>query len=93
MLAGAILLLVSAFLLKESLPALAQVGLTRFFTDGAWHPAASPAQFNLMPMLLGTLYAMLGSVLIATPLGVMRRTANSEATYMLPAASMAIWAA
>lgn len=67
--AGAILLLVLAFLLRESWPALTHVGITRFFTDASWHPTVG--QYNLLPMLWGTLYAMIGSVLIATPLGVL----------------------
>lgn len=66
---GGILLLVLAFLLLESWPALTNIGVDRFFTDASWHPTAG--QYNLLPMLWGTLYAMAGSVLIATPLGVL----------------------
>ncbi|MGH8536362.1 MAG: phosphate ABC transporter permease subunit PstC [Gammaproteobacteria bacterium] len=67
--AGAVLLLVIGFLAIESLPALRHVGVTRFFTDPSWNPTRG--SFNLLPMLWGTLYALLGSVLIATPLGVL----------------------
>lgn len=67
--AGAVILLIAAFLLLESWPALSHVGVARFFTDPSWHPTSG--SFNLLPMLWGTLYAMLGSVLIATPLGVL----------------------
>ena len=66
--AGAIVVLIVAFLLLESLPALRHVGIARFFTDASWHPAEG--LYNLLPMLWGTLLAMLGSVLIATPVGV-----------------------
>jgi phosphate transport system permease protein len=72
--AGAIVLLIVVFLVLESLPALRHVGLARFFTDPSWHPAAhDPAErfYNLTPMLWGTLFAMTGAVLVATPLGVM----------------------
>ena len=72
-LAGVLSLLVIAFVLKESLPALQQVGPGRFFTDVGWHPAgpAESARFNLTPMLWGTLSATLGALLLATPLGVL----------------------
>ncbi len=68
LMAGAIALLITAFLILESLPVLNQVGFSRFFTDSSWNPAAN--SYNLVPMLLGTLLAMAGSVLIATPIGI-----------------------
>jgi phosphate transport system permease protein len=67
--AGGIVLLIIMFLVIDSLPALAHVGVIRFFTDPSWHPAEG--FYNLTPMLWGTLFAMAGSVLIATPLGIL----------------------
>lgn len=67
--AGAIVLLIVTFLVMEALPVLRHVGLARFFTDPSWHPAEG--FYNLTPMLWGTLFAMVGSVLIATPLGIL----------------------
>ena len=66
--AGTIVLLIVAFLIMEALPVLHHVGLLRFFTDPSWHPAEG--FYNLTPMLWGTLFAMAGSVLIATPIGI-----------------------
>lgn len=68
-LAGVIVLLIAAFLLRESLPVLRHVGLARFFTDPSWNP--TEGRYNLLPMLVGTLLAMTGAVLIATPLGIL----------------------
>lgn len=67
--AGAIVLFIVVFLAIESMPALRHVGLFRFFTDASWYP--SQGLYNLTPMLWGTLFAMVGSVLIATPLGIL----------------------
>lgn len=67
--AGAIAILIVVFLALEALPALEHVGISRFFTDASWNPAEG--LYNLTPMLWGTLLAMFGSVLIATPLGVL----------------------
>ncbi|GAA6615632.1 phosphate ABC transporter permease subunit PstC [Scytonema sp. NUACC26] len=67
--AGAIALLIIVFLILESLPVLNHIGLTRFFTDSSWNPTAG--LYNLSPMLLGTLLAMICSVLIATPIGIL----------------------
>jgi phosphate transport system permease protein len=69
MIAGAIALLIIVFLILESLPVLNHVGITRFFTDSSWNPTTG--FYNLLPMLWGTLLAMLGSVLIATPIGIL----------------------
>lgn len=67
--AGTIVMLIVVFLIVEALPVLHHVGLLRFFTDPSWHPAEG--LYNLTPMLWGTLFAMTGSVLIATPLGIL----------------------
>lgn len=67
-LAGAIVLLIVGFLVVEAIPVLRHVGIARFVIDPSWHPAEG--LYNLTPMLWGTLFAMVGSVLIATPLGI-----------------------
>ena len=67
--AGTIVMLIVVFLIMEALPALHHVGLLQFFTDPSWHP--TEGFYNLTPMLWGTLFAMTGSVLIATPLGIL----------------------
>jgi len=67
--AGAIIVLIVLFLGLETLPVLQQVGLGRFFTDASWNPAEG--LYNLTPMLWGTLLAMTGSVILATPLGIL----------------------
>jgi phosphate transport system permease protein len=69
--AGAIVLLILGFVLRESWPALQQLGAWRFLADGSWHPAGSPAEatYGLGPMLAASLAATGGAVLLATPLG------------------------
>jgi phosphate transport system permease protein len=66
---GALVLVITYFLIVETVPVLKSVGISRFFTDADWHPASN--LFNLTPMLTGTLLAMTGSVLVATPLGIL----------------------
>lgn len=69
--AGAIVVLIVIFLIVEAIPALNTVGFSRFFTDPSWHPAsgAESGSFNLTPMLIGTLAATSGAILLAAPLG------------------------
>lgn len=68
---GGVILLVLAFLIGASIPALEKVGLTRFFTDPSWNPSedAASGRFNLWPMLVGSLLVTGGAILLAAPLG------------------------
>jgi phosphate transport system permease protein len=69
LISGVIILMILGFLLWQSGSILQQIGLLRFFSDPAWHPTSG--EFNLTPMLWGSLLVTLGSVLIATPLGIL----------------------
>lgn len=66
--AAAIVLLIVLFLLWETLPILQSIGLGRFFNDPSWQPTNE--EFNLTPMVWGTILVTVGAVLIATPLGI-----------------------
>ena len=69
--AGAIIVLIVVFLAKEAMPALKDIGIVRFFTDTSWHPSLESADgggYNLAPMLIGSILAMIGALLVATPL-------------------------
>ncbi len=65
--AGGVLLFLLLFLLHEAWPVLRDVGITPLLSDASWHPTEE--RYNLLPMLIGTLYAALGALLIAVPLG------------------------
>lgn len=83
--AGGIVVLVLALLVIESAPAWRTLGFTRWWTDSSWHPAdhAASGRFNLVPMVVGTLAATLGAVLLATPIGL--ASALFSAFYAPPA--------
>jgi phosphate transport system permease protein len=68
LISGAVTLAVFAFLVAQSYPLLREVGWSAFFTDEDWAP--TDGRFNFVPMLVGTFWAMLGSVVLATPLGI-----------------------
>lgn len=66
--AAATVLFIVAFVINGSLPVLKHAGILGFVTDPSWHPTEK--LYNLVPMLAGTLLVTLGSVLVATPLGI-----------------------
>ncbi|HSK40266.1 MAG TPA: phosphate ABC transporter permease subunit PstC [Arenibaculum sp.] len=66
--AGATVAAVVAVTAAGALPALSAVGILPFASDASWHPTAG--QFNLLPMLVGTLTVSLGALLLAGPVGI-----------------------
>jgi phosphate transport system permease protein len=69
---GVVLLLIAGFLWSESIPALRQLGLARFFSDPSWHPADVEAPtFDLRPAMMGTLLTAGGAIVLAGPLGIL----------------------
>lgn len=67
-----ILVLIVLFLVSQAMPALHELKWHRFWSDLSWHPSAgaTAGQFNIMPMLAGTLLTTLGAILLAGPLGI-----------------------
>lgn len=66
--AVALLALIFIFLVSESRLALVDGHWLQFFNTSGWFP--SDGQFNLWPMLLASVLATLGALLIAVPMGV-----------------------
>ncbi len=62
-----VMLFILLFLVVESWSFLGQVSPIQFFTDDSWHPLEGA--YHLMPMLAGTLYASIGALVLAVPLG------------------------
>ncbi len=68
-LAGMAMLLIIMFLVWEAVPVVRTAGLRRLFTDAGWYP--SEGQYNLMPMVLGTMMLVGCAVPLASLLGTM----------------------
>lgn len=71
--AGSVVVVIGAFVVGESIPALTHIGGSRFMTDESWHPAADAAfgQFNLLPILIGTVFSSFAAISVAAPLGIL----------------------
>lgn len=64
---GGILIFIVIFLAWESAKLFAIVSPIQLLTSEAWDPASQ--HFNLVPMLVGSLYTALGAILLAIPFG------------------------
>ncbi len=67
--AGLITLLIAGFLLRETWPILSSIGLRPFFTDAQWNPTSG--EFNLLPIVYGTLLTSAGAIALSAPLGIL----------------------
>ena len=67
--AGALLVVVVAFVVWGAVPALRAVGAARFFTDASWHPRSGA--YGLAPMLAASALVTLGAMAVAGPLGIL----------------------
>lgn len=65
--AVALLGLVAAYLILAGLPAIREIGLGNFLLGRTWDPAAG--RFGILPLLLASLYATAGAVVIGVPVG------------------------
>jgi len=70
---GAFVVLMVLFVLRESWPALREIGLSRFFADASWHPqgGAAAGTFGLVPMITASLALSAGAMALAAPLGLL----------------------
>jgi len=66
LIATTIIAIIVIVLLIEAWPSVAHYGLFHFFTASGWFPLE--AEYNLAPMLTGTLVITLGAMFIAIPL-------------------------
>ena len=62
--------LIFTFLLKEGISFFKEVSMGVFVTGRNWYPISDPAQFGILPLILGSLLVTLGAIAISVPLSV-----------------------
>ena len=69
-----IVLLIFVFTMTEAWPSVAEIGLDTMLFGTIWRPGSiigtSEAQFGLLPMILGSVLATFGAVIIGVPLSI-----------------------
>jgi phosphate transport system permease protein len=63
-----ILLLITIFVFKEGLPAFFEIGLGSFLFGTEW--SLKKEEFGILPLILGSILVTLGTLILATPLGI-----------------------
>ena len=63
------LALITYFIFQAGVPLIAKVGLWQFLSNTTWDPTAKEPQFGILPMIVGSLWLTVGSLVIGVPLG------------------------
>ncbi|MFR9296678.1 MAG: phosphate ABC transporter permease subunit PstC [Aedoeadaptatus pacaensis] len=59
------------FIFKNGVPFILQTGIAKFLLGTDWKPTASPASFGILPMIVGSVYVTIGSIIVGVPIGVL----------------------
>ncbi|MFV0520396.1 MAG: phosphate ABC transporter permease subunit PstC [Lachnospirales bacterium] len=65
------ILVICLFLLKDGLPGILEIGPINFLFGSSWKPSNIPAEFGILPMILGSIYVTLGALIIGVPIGIL----------------------
>ncbi len=65
-----VLILILVFLLKDGLPLFKDYPAGRFLAGKIWRPISDPADFGILPLIMGSLVVTLGAAVMSVPLGV-----------------------
>lgn len=59
------------FLFKNGVPAMAEIGFFDFVGGQKWSPTNVPASYGIFCMIIGSLYATAGAIIIGVPIGIL----------------------
>ena len=57
-------------LFKESLPIISEINIFKFLFGKHWYPTHEPAEFGILPIMMGSLWVTAGAMLVCIPLGI-----------------------
>lgn len=55
---------------REGLPIFKTAGLFKFLFGTAWYPTSEPAEFGILPLIVGSIVVTIGALIVSIPLGV-----------------------
>jgi phosphate transport system permease protein len=58
------------FLMRDSYPIFLQVGVLDFLFGTVWTPTAVVPSYGILPLIVGTILVMIGSMIVAVPLSI-----------------------
>ena len=70
------LVVIIIFVFVKGIPAIIEIGLMDFIFGKLWRPSSN--DFGILPMILGSIYATIGALLIGVPIGILTAIYISE---------------
>lgn len=70
------LIIIAAFVFIKGTPAIFEIGLFDFLFGGLWRPSSN--DFGILSMIVGSIYATIGALVIGVPVGVLTAIYISE---------------
>jgi len=70
------LIVIIMFVFTKGIPAIVEIGLMDFVFGKLWRPSSN--DFGILPMILGSIYATIGALLIGAPIGILTSIYISE---------------
>lgn len=58
------------FIFSKAIPTISEIGLFDFIGGKVWKPTAATPKYGIFPMIVASIYATLGSIIIGVPFGV-----------------------
>lgn len=62
--------LIFLFVLRDSLSLFKAYPIGKFMTGREWLPVSEPPKFGIIPLLLGSIYVMVGAITLCVPIGI-----------------------
>ena len=69
---------ISLYMIISGFPAIKEVGLFNFLFGTEWNPTGKNPSFGILPMILSSICATLGAIIIGVPVGVLTAVFLSE---------------
>lgn len=56
------------FIFSNAIPTIHEIGFREFITSTVWRPTASNPKFGILPMIVGSIYATFGTIILGVPI-------------------------
>lgn len=65
------IIVICYFIFKNGVPFILETGIAKFLMGTDWKPTAAPPSFGILPMIVGSVYVTIGSIIVGVPIGVL----------------------
>ena len=65
------IIVICYFIFKNGVPFILETGIAKFLMGTGWKPTAAPPSFGILPMIVGSVYVTIGSIIVGVPIGVL----------------------